>query len=122
MDAIEHVIDLPSRLEKRSARWFIIFMGMMIFSMAGAAVYYLMRDVQEMREENNELRSKLSTYLVEVSRSTAGVLSTAGLAMDRCSAALREQAQTNREVAQSNKDVKSMLAQLKTTLEHRANE
>jgi hypothetical protein len=42
--------------------------------------------------------------------------------MDRCSAALREQAQTNREVAQSNKDVKSMLAQLKTTLEHRANE
>lgn len=95
---LETVLDLPSRLEKKTLKWFIIFLVMFIIIMAGGAVWYFQMQLKMMQGENLALRDKLTDYLVTTNLATVS-------ALDRCTAALREQTQTNR-------DVKEVLTQL----------
>lgn len=98
LGAVEAAIDVPTRLERKSIKWFLIALVLFCFGMAGSAVYYFQgqvadtrREMLEMRKENTGLRDQLTSYLVSANVSTTG-------ALDRCTAALREQTETNRAV------------------------
>ncbi len=85
------MVDLPSQFEKKSMKWFIIALGMLVFVMAGGAVYYFQMQLKMMQTENLALRDRLTDYLVTANITTVS-------ALDRNTAALREETQTNRDV------------------------
>jgi hypothetical protein len=80
---LTEILDVPARLEKRSLRWFVIFLLMMIFMMAGGALFYFQGQLMAMRAENSKLRDQLTEYLVVANTTTVG-------ALDRNTAALAE--------------------------------
>ncbi len=80
---LETVLDIPSRLEKKTLRWFIIFLVMMIFLMSAGALYYFQKQLIAMQSENSKLRDQLTNYLVVANTATVG-------ALDRNSIALNE--------------------------------
>lgn len=102
---LSEVLDIPAKLEKRTTKWFVIALVMLIFGMAGAALGYFQRQLLAMqvsyegvRSENIALRDKLTDYLVNANISTTE-------ALNRCTATLNE---TNL----INRDVKALLQQL----------
>jgi hypothetical protein len=77
------VLDIPSMLEKRSLRWFLILLLMVIFGMATGALFYFQKQLMVVQGENVKLRDQLTNYLVVANTATTG-------ALDRNSTALSE--------------------------------
>lgn len=84
------VLDIPERLAGKNAKWFIIFLSMLVFFMGAGALFYQQKQMSEMRaeaisirEESNLLRKQLTDYLVVANVSTTS-------ALDRNTAALAE--------------------------------
>jgi hypothetical protein len=80
---IRTVLDIPSMLEKRSLRWFLILLLMVIFGMGTGALFYFQKQLMGVQEENVKLRDQLTNYLVVANTATTG-------ALDRNSTALSE--------------------------------
>lgn len=82
---VEAVLDIPSRLEKKTLRWFVIFLVMMIFMMGAGALWYFQRQLMALQVENAKLRDQLTNYLVVANTSTIGALDRNTIAMNECS-------------------------------------
>lgn len=82
---LRQLLDIPTWLEKRSLRWFLILLLMVIFGMAGGALFYFQKQLMVMQTENSKLRDQLTSYLVVANTSTVS-------ALDRNTAALAENA------------------------------
>lgn len=80
---VRQLLDVPTWLEKRSLRWFLILSFLIIFAMAGGALFYFQKQLMSMQGENSKLRDQLTNYLVVANTATVG-------ALDRNSAALAE--------------------------------
>lgn len=80
---VRQLLDVPTWLEKRSLRWFVILLSLVIFAMSGAALFYFQKQLMSMQAENAKLRDQLTNYLVVANTTTVG-------ALDRNSAALAE--------------------------------
>lgn len=80
---LRQILDVPTWLEKRSLRWFLILLLMVIFGMSGGALFYFQKQLMLMQAENGRLRDQLTNYLVVANTATTG-------ALDRNTAALTE--------------------------------
>lgn len=82
---VDAVLDIPSRLEKKTLRWFVIFLVMLIFMMSAGALYYFQRQLMALQSENAKLRDQLTNYLVVANTSTVGALDRNTIALNECS-------------------------------------
>lgn len=82
---VDAVLDIPSRLEKKTLRWFVIFLVMMIFMMGAGALWYFQRQLIALQTENTKLRDQLTNYLVVANTSTVGALDRNTIALNECS-------------------------------------
>jgi hypothetical protein len=80
---VRQILDIPSMLEKRSLRWFLILLLMVIFAMSGGALFYFQKQLMAVQEQNAKLREQLTNYLVAANLSTVS-------ALDRNTTALNE--------------------------------
>lgn len=82
---VDAVLDIPSRLEKKTLRWFVIFLVMMIFMMGAGALWYFQRQLMALQVENAKLRDQLTNYLVVANTSTIAALDRNTVALNECS-------------------------------------
>lgn len=80
---VRQLLDIPTWLEKRSLRWFLILLLLVIFTMSGGALWYFQQQLINMQVENTKLRDQLTNYLVVANTTTVG-------ALDRNTTALNE--------------------------------
>lgn len=82
---VEAVLDIPSKLEKKTLRWFVIFLVMMIFMMGAGAIFYFQKQLMALQTENTKLRDQLTNYLVVANTSTIAALDRNTIALNECS-------------------------------------
>lgn len=90
---VREILDVPSMMQNKPLRWFIILLVMMIFAMSGMALLYFQRQLTAMSTENLALRDRLTDYLVTANNGTLG-------ALNRCTEALNDNARVTRRVEQ----------------------
>jgi hypothetical protein len=90
---VRQILDIPSMLEKRSLRWFVILLSLVILAMAAGALFYLQRQMMALQADNVILRDKVTNYLL-----VSNVAMTA--AMDRNTTALNENSRVTHRVEQ----------------------
>jgi len=78
---VRQLLDVPTWLEKRSLRWFLILLLLVIFGMSGGALFYFQKQLMMMQTENVKLRDQLTQYLVVANTTTVGALDRNTLAL-----------------------------------------